>query len=224
MNAPSSSARDLSASSDPVYQDVFDLEKHLQQRWAFQNGVLQGTSLMYDPEGHVVEELPFEEGKLQGTSKAYDAQGRALRELPYEHGQLHGEAHFYQNGVLSMSMNYIHGQPEGPCMMFYPHQQKQMEITYQKGLIHGVMRHFSPQGAVTYRCPYEHGIKHGVEEIFYPETGQPLSRTSFDQGFMEGESLWFYPNGAVQKKTFYKKGQIIEGPFLYDTKGRPLKT
>ena len=93
----------------------------LYRLYPLQNGILEGTSLLYYPNGHLKSEKPYKKGVLDGTVKEYYPDGTLESETPYVKGQKEGIAKSYNNnGKMFSQMIYTDNELNGEMRLYTP--------------------------------------------------------------------------------------------------------
>lgn len=80
------------------------------------------------------------------------------------------------------------------------------EIPYVKGVREGIMRTFAPNGRVQSETTLQADKENGVRTIYNPELGVIVRTETLVDGVVEGQSLTFYPGGAIMMQQTFVKG------------------
>ena len=149
------------------------------------------------------------------------------------------------DGALQSRTETLDGVPHGQMTRFGPGGKPAMQAAYQAGVLHGVLRAWDDEGRLVREALYSKGLQHGPARVYeggtllseqmfvggvlhgdtttYAPSGDPTCRMRFQQGEIEGETL-FFADGDVIRRVPYRKG-LIEGEAIdYDREGAKVQT
>ena len=92
----------------------------------------------------------------------------------YENGLLEGERlSYYESGVISESINFLHGKKHGKQLVYSVKEVLIKEFTYENDELNGINKFFTGRGVLTIEGMYKDDKKQGVWK-YYDESGQFL--------------------------------------------------
>lgn len=115
--------------------------------------------------------------------------------------------------ILSRTLTYQEGVPEGPFKYYYPDGKPAQEGAYKAGSIEGSSTMLYPNGRVFGKLIYVAGKKHGRQEYFYPD-GKLNFFYDYKNGLKEGAYESYYPDGKI-KESFHNVADSIDGVYRY---------
>ncbi|MBR1948550.1 MAG: hypothetical protein IKA30_02010, partial [Alphaproteobacteria bacterium] len=69
----------------------------------YENGNLQGMSVIYDEQGNITYEIPYVNNRKEGIVKRYYETGEVMGEITYEKGKKHGMLSAYNKDQTLMA-------------------------------------------------------------------------------------------------------------------------
>ncbi len=122
----------------------------LYRLYPLQNGILEGTSLLYYPNGHLKSEKPYKKGVLDGTVKEYYPDGTLESETPYVKGQKEGIAKSYNNnGKMFSQMIYTDNELNGEMRLYTPEGKTLYSFENEENkLVSGTYYYLTPAGNI----------------------------------------------------------------------------
>jgi antitoxin component YwqK of YwqJK toxin-antitoxin module len=115
--------------------------------------------------------------------------------------------------ILSQTLTYQAGVPNGPFKYYYPDGKTAQEGTYQEGEIDGSSQLLYPDGKVFGKQTFVAGQKQGRQEYFYP-SGKLSFIIEYDKGLRQGAYESYYPDGKMQE-VFRNEADSIDGVYRY---------
>ena len=135
------------------------------------------------PNGRVIATGYYLNQKKDGEWKYYDANSGQLRLVEdNKEGKVHGSSKLYNpnNGVLAEEMQYVEGQPEGPCKKYSDMGVLIMECQYHNGVLDGPTKSYYPSTALKEEGQYAKGQKSGTWKT-YNEDGDVILEETFGE-------------------------------------------
>ena len=137
----------------------------------------------YAPNGRVIATGYYLNQKKDGEWKYFDATSGQLRLVEENiEGKVHGWSKLYNpnNGMLAEEMQYVNGQPEGPCRKYSDTGVLMMECQYHNGLLNGPTKTYYPSTALKEEGQYANGQKSGTWKT-YNEDGDVILEETFGE-------------------------------------------
>ena len=79
-------------------------------------------------------------------------------------------------------------------------------VCYPNGFPYtGVVFEALPSGSLTAEYEVKNGLKNGAEKEYYSQ-GNPESITHYRQGYLHGDVIYYYPEGAPKEKSVFEYG------------------
>lgn len=209
-------------SSPNTMVESYDENGGLTQKATYVDGVLDGEFLAYNPQGTVIKRFFYRQGKLQGEALIYNDDGKLTQRLTYEDDVLDGALQIFSNEVMVAEIPYVKGVRTGIMRTFAPNGRVQSETTLQADKENGVRTIYNPELGVIVRAEtLVDGVVHGQSLTFYPG-GAVMMQQTFVKGLPEGRSVSFYKSGAIQQIAIYEKGVLANPPQQYDLAGKEI--
>lgn len=194
----------------------------LTQKATYVDGILEGEFLAYNPQGIVIKKFFYCKGKLQGEALIYNDDGKLIQRLTYDDGALDGPFQIFSNEVITVEIPYIKGVREGIMRTFAPNGRTQSETTIQADKENGVRTIYNPELGIVVRAEtLVDGMAEGQSLTFYP-SGAIMMQQTFVKGLPDGKCISFYPSGAIQQIAIYEKGGLTRPPQQYDLAGKEI--
>lgn len=178
----------------------------------------QGYHEIHDDQGNLVCAAFYKDKKLHGEYRTYEG-GVLKQKAHYTEGKLDGPVESFEDGRLLTYMWYKDNTPEGVTVTYASSGVIQSHGLHKKGRLDGAFLTYSEEGKLAQYVTYVDGLKHGPTVFYYP-SGMVLSHGQFVQDKEEGVFQKYYSSGVPMEWCRYKAGIIIEGPFMYDEKGK----
>lgn len=150
------------------------------------NGEQDGISITYYYPKEIQIKENYKNGKLDGNMTTYYKGGQIQSESTYENGIPINETKYY----------YEDGQPQ----VFIDYKNKIKKTYYRDGALYVEVRFLDND-----EWKYE-----GEAKLYY-QTGEILGIEQFKKGVLNGKSVYYYKNGNVAEKIFYKNGSLRNG-------------
>lgn len=206
----------------PTVIESHDENGVLTQKATYVDGVLEGEFLAYNPQGTVVKRFFYHQGNLQGKALVYNDDGKLMQQLTYEDGVLNGPLQIYANEILMVEIPYVKGVREGIMRTFAPNGRVQSETTFQADKENGARTIYNPELGIIIRAEtLVDGVVEGQSLTFYPG-GAVMMQQTFVKGLLEGRSVSFYKSGTIQQMAIYEKGALASPPQQYDLEGKEI--
>lgn len=208
--------------SPPNVVETYNEEGALTQKSTYVDGVLDGETLVFNPKGTVIRKFFYRQGKLHGEALIYNDDGKLAQRLTYEDGVLDGPFQIYSNDVLMTEIPYSKGVREGLGSTYAPNGRLQSQTTYKGDKENGVRTIYNPElGYVVRTETLVDGIVEGQSLTFYPG-GAIMMQTTFVKGLPDGRSVQFYNTGSIQQISIYDKGVLTAPPQQFDLTGKEI--
>ena len=219
------SAQNVGQMKGDTLINYVDINKKKQGKWEkkydngkirykgfFINDVPTGTFMYYHTNGKIksvlnyaedttsTAELYWETG-LIAAKGSYDAQNRRIKLWHI----------YFEDGTLSVIINYKAGQANGAVTMYYPGgKTKILDCNYKLGKLDGMYKKFFQSGLPQEEGPYVNGVKHGHWKLYNPE-GFVDEEGEYINGYKEGDWM-VYKVGKINDTVNYK----MDRPDNYD--------
>ncbi len=208
--------------SPPTVVENHDDNGVLTQKATYVDGVLEGEFLAYNPQGTVIKRFFYHQGKLQGEALIYNDDGKLTQRLTYEDGVLDGPMQIFSSDVMVAEIPYVKGVREGIMRTFAPNGRVQSETTLQADKENGTRTIYNPELGIIVRTEtLVDGVVEGQSLTFYPG-GAVMMQQTFVKGLPEGRSVSLYQSGAIQQIAIYEKGALAGPPQQYDLAGKEI--
>jgi uncharacterized protein len=206
----------------PTVVESHDEDGVLTQKATYVDGVLDGEFLVFNPQGTVIKKFLYRQGKLQGEALIYNDDGKLMQRLTYEDGVLEGPLQIYGNDVMVAEIPYAKGVREGVMRTFAPNGRVQSQTTLQADKENGARTIYNPELGVIVRTEtLVDGVVEGQSLTFYPG-GAVMMQQTFVKGLLDGRSVSFYQSGTIQQMAIYEKGALVNPPQQYDLAGKEM--
>ncbi len=210
---------------DPLPNTVvesYDEDGVLIQKATYVDGVLEGEFLAYNSQGTVMKRFFYRQGNLQGEALIYNDDGKMAQRLTYEDGVLDGPLQIFSNDVMMAEIPYVKGIREGVMRTFAPNGRIQSETTLQADKENGARTIYNPElGDIVRAETLVDGVVDGQSLTFYPG-GAVMMQQTFVKGLPEGRSVSFYQSGTIQQVAVYEKGVLTKPSQQYDLTGKEI--
>jgi antitoxin component YwqK of YwqJK toxin-antitoxin module len=114
-----------------------------------------------------------------------DAQGNPITVEPIDVSECkYAVRYYYDNGQISMEINYHQDQRYGKYIEWDENGQKERELNYHQDQLHG-------------------------KYIWWHENGQKEYEIEYHQGQRHGKSIWWYKSGQKECEEEYEHGKLI---------------
>ncbi len=164
----------------------------------YQGNVLHGPMILYDEEGKKTELIHFKHGLMHGTQINYYPDGQLQAINPFRKGKVHGNATSYHpNGNLEWTKAYREGQFYGERIL--------RDST--GALFNGEYTTYFPKGGGQYTTTCINGRPHAPFTVLRPD-GETGYTGNYNNGFPDGEFIFFDKAGAVYRKDHYVMGKF----------------
>ncbi len=104
---------------------------------------------------------------------------------------------------------------------YYPGHEIRSKGVIVDSLKEGVWQYFYPDGRLEAIEPYLHNRLNG-KVIYYDDRLNVIARENWQDGLQEDSSIYYYPNGKVEKKGVFHDG-LYEGLWLFYYKNGKIK-
>lgn len=159
------------------------------------NGVQQGTTIVYAKNGKKKREMTYEDGELNGPYKTYMANGKLLTEQMMKDDEINGlKRGYFKNG------------------------QVMYEAEYKNGEKHGKEKRWDPEGNLTKVSYFKEGKREGVSTDYF-EDGSVKKTQEYKGRKRVGETKLYYESGDLRRyEERNDEGQVIAHR-AYDNNG-----
>lgn len=190
------------------------------------------------------------EGKKHGYWKEYYTNpNKKLRyEGQFNHGiPVQSFKHYYDNGVLKMTLNYFNDGQNAAAYLYHPNGKKMAqglykeqkkdslwkyyhstgyliaEEFYRKGQKSGTAKVYFEDGDVLEETNWVNGKQDGVWKEYYLSTKKPKFSINYKDGLRQGETKFFYESGELRGTGFYKNSHRDGAWYYYGQDGSLLR-
>lgn len=157
----------------------------LSSSYTVKNGVTEGPFEIYNDYGVKIKDGNFEDDLFEGVIKAYFSTGGI------------DEEETYKTGVL-----------DGPLTYYHENGQKSLETTLDEGKIEGNITRYNAFGIKTAYTEYTADVSNGKNQLWHANGQLKLDET-YEDGKRVGESIRYYNDGSISKKSNYVKGKLV---------------
>jgi antitoxin component YwqK of YwqJK toxin-antitoxin module len=129
---------------------------------------------------------------------------------------------FFENGALRSECYYRDGRLHGPSRFFTDSGALLSETWFWNGERVGIARFFYSNGALYATLRFSRNRKCGRQEYFY-ENQTIKTVEEYLDGALHGESILYWPNGQMKRRSYFGYGRRIQADQFWDEKGRLLQ-
>ena len=221
---------------------IFNKNKLLLQKINLIDNLVEGQITKYDFQSKkYYKELNFVHGKLEGRVKS----GRYI--TYYKDGVKEGLETFQRTGKYIDSTYYKNGLKNGRSVYYevsYPYKKIHKTILYYKNdILDGKLIRLEISNKVdtleishfkngkydgfrvwydnnlnTYdECEYKSDVLNGSFFRYLKKGNSCIFKGSYNSNELDGQAIYYYPNGKVFSKVKYLKGNMIDTAFIYDS-------
>jgi antitoxin component YwqK of YwqJK toxin-antitoxin module len=123
----------------------------------------------------------------------------------------------YPSGKLKEVAAYAKGVRHGVTSVYRPNGRLFYEARYQQGELDGLFRLYA-KGQLIREIGYAQGQYHGLWVAY--RKGRKTIEAPFAHGRLDGWYYdYYYPSGRIQRKAFYRDGELVSGEYLYGKDG-----
>jgi uncharacterized protein len=202
--------------------ESYDDNGVLIQKATYVDGVMDGELLAFNSQGTVIKKFFYRQGKLHGEALIYNDDGKLAQRLTYEDGILEGPFQIYTNDVLVVEIPYAKGVREGVGSIFALNGRIQSQSTFQADKENGARTIYNPElGYVVRTETLVDGVIEGQSVTFYPG-GAIMMQQNFVKGLPDGRSVQFYNTGTIQQISIYDNGVLTAPPQQFDLTGKAI--
>jgi antitoxin component YwqK of YwqJK toxin-antitoxin module len=198
---------------------VFSATNAFQER--YQNGnpktqlVYNGESLLrlhWFQNGNPKEEVVYYGNEKNGPYRSWYENGTKKEVGHYTEGKKNGEFRYWdRNGKLIESGRYRKDKKYG---VWNSNKRFPVRETFAADVLHGNAEYLSPNGTLSSHGSYRNGKKSG-KWIYYHPNGKWSTAGNYDsQGNKTGTWKSYAQNGKLERKEYFKNGQISNQPAL----------
>lgn len=200
-----------------ISKDYFETGQLLQEL-QYRDGVKDGIWKQYYPNGKMKQQTTYVNGKLDGEFKMYADDGNLIMEGKYVDDLKTGNWFFYDShGMMEKILTFSEGIQtreqimNGEKVTYYKNNIPKSKVTYRQGKKNGEFVEYYEMGEwVTEKVPGDPnlGQEDDYEEVL---VGQQIWRKGkYQNDKLEGEVIYYTRDGKVEKKEFYKNGELAE--------------
>lgn len=192
------------------------------QEGMFQDGMKDGTWIVYHPNANKKTEATYKNNQLNGAYKDFDADGALILEMilkdsvmigPYKqyYGRTGRPSHVNPKQVL-IEGQHKNGKKHGEWLSYYENGQLGVKQTFVEGVLDGPYLEYSPYGQLIIETTYKNNKTNGVFKRYsFGNTLQQLGE--YELGKRVGKWVSYYP-----------ETNIIESESYYDERGNKTGT
>ena len=182
----------------------------------FLNGRRNGKWTIWYDNGQKQFEGTYKNGSYDSKISKWGIDGQLSEECFYSNGVLNGSCKmFYYNGKTKFNGSYIMGQYDGLIYEYSDDGTLAKSAKYNNGVLNGDYWEEPSQGNRV-KCVYKDGNLNG-RYIEYHYTGKPAFYGDYVNGLREGNFVYNYPDGNLEKRVNYIHG-LKEGKVIFYSK------
>ena len=175
----------------------------------YKEDLLEGDVLEYNLNGVLVAQTPFKNGKKEGTTKVFDNEGILRLSIDYSHGEHNGPfKEFSVNGNLIKEIPYEVGQKHGEQNTYSEKGDILSQYRYIQGKLEGYCYNKNKDGVLTFEAEYKGGQRHGKFNKYYDD-GRPKVLQSFCDDKLHGTKSIYNAAGEL-KEIQYRMGEKVK--------------
>ena len=203
----------------------------------------QGTWVIFDASGqNITAKGSYLDNKKEGSWITYYPNGLIKHEITFVKGLANGPAKFYYNtGQLWEEGTWIIDHWSGSYRFYYPSGKVAYDWNYNKiGKRQGEQKYYHDNGNLKFVGSWDNGVNASPLKMF-DQDGKLMAERVYQDGNFEkqvplvsgqsdsspttrfnetGEYTIYNLSGQIEKKGYFKEGQLINGEhFIYDTSG-----
>ncbi len=164
----------------------------------------------------------FVNDKRHGPWEFYYFEGETEQNGIFVNGRIHGKwVWYFETGRVKREEYFKNGKEDGTIIEYDEYGKTILTGSYTDGLKQGEW--FIDYGLQTEKGNYVNDEKQGVWQYFY-QNGKLYFEGKFNQGFADGEHVFYYKNGKIKEKQFYSMGIKQRTWEYYDYYGSLIKT
>lgn len=169
----------------------------------------------------------YANNKRTGAWKFYVVEDKTFRKilshtLTYADGQPDGSfVYYYPNGKIAQEGTYVSGKLEGSSKLYYPGGFIFSKMYYVGGKKNGRQDYFLPNGKLDYYYQYADDHKNGAYESYYPD-GKIREKFFLTADIIDGVYRYYYPSGKLWTEKVYKSGRTMDVVGTYDQDGKEI--
>ena len=175
-----------------------------------EHGQRDGEQKIFFSNNEVQSLITYKNDLIHGLKQIKNEDDEILEQATYVDGRVHGELIFKgKNGSYTES-NFVNGQREGKCKVYYPIHPKHgkalyLEAVCKNGVIDGEVKKYHMNGTISEEYIMDAGLIVGKASYYDPE-GNLAREAMFHAGVLEGELKDFFKDGNIQKIITIKNG------------------
>ncbi|WP_298510078.1 toxin-antitoxin system YwqK family antitoxin [uncultured Kordia sp.] len=201
-----------------------DNKNRVKEIGTLQNGEREGLFFKYKRNGKH-KSFIYNNGKRQriklsevNVERKYDSQYKdQILEESYgilKNGKREGLwVTFNDENVFKVASNYKNGALEDVQYQFHTDGEVLRIDKYSKSVKNGICKEFHSGGALHYKTTYKDGKIIDGENIYYYPNGNKKIVNNYKNGLKFGKSTTYYESGAVEIEGIYRDKGLQEGPW-----------
>lgn len=126
---------------------------------------------------------------------------------------------YYPSGKKSSEGPMRNGKPDGYWKTYYESGIVKSEGNRLNFLLDSVWKFYSEEGIAMVSYTYKTGKKNGIKKTFDPKTGVLISDENYVDDIKNGETILYFPNGAVKSRTKFIEGKEEGIAYEYNEEG-----
>lgn len=195
------------------------LNKYIQFKGTYKNGLANGIATWYFPNGKIEVSGNYINDERDGIWSWYDEKGTLLRKIEYLFGLENGaSAIYYENGILKEEFNYSKGEIQGLYKEFHINGKIAAEINFLDGKRHGKATYYDLFGNIIMYRYYDQNVF--VSYSYLDKDKQEIQPIALTTG--KNHILTYFPNGTISSDHHRENG-LIEGKYItYNLNGSKI--
>ncbi|MFN6378980.1 MAG: tetratricopeptide repeat protein [Flavobacteriales bacterium] len=234
-------SRKLEVKNDEIVGilEFYDVRGNLSDQYTMKGNQKNGPYKSFHGNGTLHIDATVVGDNLEGKYKEFYIEGQVYSEGEFKKGNKVGTWNFYhRNGAIMKTGSYVNGKEDGLWVEKSEEGQVTGEYSYKNGISDGSTKYYDRNGKIFADYTFKQGRI--TKSIFYNEDGSVLKENEYAKNgiveiysvlrvkasegkiindLREGEWTFYGPNGYVQTKANYTKGEL-NGPYtLYYPNG-----
>lgn len=199
-----------------------------------------GRCRSYCSNHRLLSEFGLLNGRRYGRCKQYHENGNLFLDITLgDNGPEGVFTRFFPNGKLCEKCHYINGVLDGEEIIYYENGALRRQSVYKMGLLSGKATRYHENGQMACEREFENGVMKDGTVLVYDKEGCHVSTELWWKGVMRlfdvdgniiykggfmnfkevGRHIWYYRNGQVYRKMYFRMGLLDGITQIYDKFG-----
>jgi len=123
---------------------------------------------------------------------------------------------YYSNGKKSSEGTMKNGKPDGYWITYYENGMIKSEGNRKNYELDSIWKFYNSAGKKTMEIAYKQGKKNGIRKTF--DENETIEE-NFTEDIKQGYTFYYFPEGMIKQKIYFKDGLEDGTSFEYDKKG-----